>query len=425
MGEKNDISLRNFFKILKKRKLVFVAITIIPCILSILLSFFFIKPTFEVKVSMIVGKGGNEAEQAYNYNDIIMYQSLIKTYTEIARSWAVAEKTKNKLYGSISAEEVIRSTNIVAQNDTQVLVLKIQGDSPEGTLKLANAYGGSFIEQCQSIFPNGNIKMLDEAKLPQEPISPNKKLIILEVNAIGFMVALLIILYLEYSDSSLKSEFEIRRNLKLNIIGRIPIFKSKKIYYTPFRSLENSIRFSNLSDKNKIITITSPGSKEGKSLIAIKLAEVMAKSGSRVALIDLALRNSNVSKNYNLNNKKGVVDIFNEKVKYEDIMYCSEIEGLEISPIGNINNNSFYISDCSTTINFFNWLKEKYDYVIIDTSAILGESETEIIAKYSDGCILVITLNKTDNEKALLAKDTLERLNANIIGLVINRCSNK
>jgi capsular exopolysaccharide synthesis family protein len=422
MGDKNDTQLKNFWEIFKKRKRVFVAIVIIPFILSIFLSFFLIKPIFEVKVSMIIGENGNEAEESYNYNDIIMYQSLIKTYTEIARSEAVAEKAKNKLYNSISAEEVMRSIDIIAQNDTQVLILKIQGNSPENTLKLANAYLDSFIEQSESIFPKGDIKMLDEAKLPREAISPNKKLIILEVNAVGFMIALLIILFLESKDSSIKSEIEIRRSFRLNIIGRIPIFKGKKIYSDPFRRLENSIKFSNLSDKNKIITIASPSAKEGKTLIATKLAEVMAKSGSKVALIDFALRNSNVSNVYSLNNKEGIVDIFTKKINYEDIMYYSGIEGLQIAPIGNLSNNSLYFSDCSITVDFFNWLKEKYEYVIIDTSAILDKSETEIIAKYSDGCILVVALNKTDNEKALLAEETLERLNTNIIGVVINRC---
>jgi polysaccharide biosynthesis transport protein len=421
MGENNDTQIKDFWRILRKRKIVFIIIVIISCTFSILLSFFLIKPTFEVKVSMIIGKGGNTAEETYSYNDIIMYQSLIKTYTEIASSENVAEKTKNKSNVGLSTEEIMKSINIVAQNDTQVLILKIQGDSPENTLKLANAYVDSFIEECQSFFPKGDIKMLDKARLPEDAISPNKKLIILEVNAIGFMTALLIIVFLENSDSSLKSEVEIRRILKLNIIGRIPVFKRKKINYAPFKSLENSIKFSYSNGENKIITITSSSPKEGKSLIAIKLAEVLAKSGYNVALIDLALRNFDISNIYNLNKKEGAADILEQKVKYEDIMYNSGIEGLQIAPIGNLNNNSFYFSDDTTTISFFNWLKEKYEYVIIDTSAILDESDTELIAKYSDGCALVVALNRTNKEKAILAEETLARLNVNIIGVVINR----
>lgn len=223
MEEEISLDLSDFIHMLRKRIKLVLLITILSTAVSGALSYYIIKPTYEAKATIVVGKNGIglNNESKYQFDDIMMYQKLIKTYAEIAKSTAVAENTSARLK-NVSAKDISHDITITPMADTQVIEFKAQSSSPQGSYLLLNAFYNSFMQEAKRIFPDPNIQVIDEAKIPVEPIKPKKLLNIVVAFFIGLMASVGLTLLLEYMDDTLKTEQDINKYLGLPVIGIIP-----------------------------------------------------------------------------------------------------------------------------------------------------------------------------------------------------------
>ncbi|MBI6873644.1 YveK family protein [Clostridium aciditolerans] len=223
MSEEMTIDLKNFFCIIKKRIKLILIITIACTLISGILNFFVIKSTYEASASIVIGKADNDPnnKSQYNYNDIMMFQKLVKTYAEIGKSRAVAENASARLK-NISADKLESIINVTPQNDTQIVEFKVKNNSPQEAYLIMNAVTDAFIQESKRIYPTGSIQVMDGAKIPQKPIKPNKTLNVAIAFFIGLVVSLGLTFALEYMDSTIKTEENINRYLGIPVIGVIP-----------------------------------------------------------------------------------------------------------------------------------------------------------------------------------------------------------
>ncbi|HEY5575797.1 MAG TPA: Wzz/FepE/Etk N-terminal domain-containing protein, partial [Clostridiaceae bacterium] len=89
MEEELTLDLRDIFHIIKKRMRMIILITLACTMVSGIVSFYLIKPTYEANTSIIVGKPEGTSKTQTEYNDVMLYQKLIQTYQEIATSRVV------------------------------------------------------------------------------------------------------------------------------------------------------------------------------------------------------------------------------------------------------------------------------------------------------------------------------------------------
>lgn len=223
MSEEMTIDLKNFFYIIKKRIKLILIVTIACTLISGILNFFVIKPTYEASASIVIGKTDNDPnnKSQYNYNDIMMFQKLVKTYAEIGKSRAVAENASAKLK-NISADKLESIINVTPQNDTQIVEFKVKNNSPQEAYLIMNAVTDAFIQESKRIYPTGSIQVMDGAKIPQKPIKPNKTLNVAIAFFIGLVASLGLTFALEFMDSTIKTEENIDRYLGIPVIGIIP-----------------------------------------------------------------------------------------------------------------------------------------------------------------------------------------------------------
>lgn len=219
--EEITLDLRDLFYIIKKRLKLIIVITLACTLISGVVSFVFLKPVYESSTSIIVGRPqGNEQNLA---SDITLYQKLIQTYIEIAKSKLVADDAVTRLDGRYTAREIQDAISITPQTNTQIIVLKAQSEFPGEAVQIATAVTNSFIEKSKTVFPTGgDIQIMDRPQIPLNPVKPNKKLNV----AIAFLIGLLgstgIVFLLEYLDSTIKSEEDVERYLNVPVIGIIP-----------------------------------------------------------------------------------------------------------------------------------------------------------------------------------------------------------
>lgn len=223
MNEEITLDLRDLFYILRKRMKMIVGITIACTLISGILSFFVIKPTYEAKTSIVIGKtenGPNDKSQ-YNYNDVMMFQKLVKTYAEIGKSRVVAESAAARAK-NVTADQIQKMVTVTPQADTQIVQFKVENNSQKEAYIIVNAISEAFIQESKRIYPSGSIQVMDAARVPEKPVAPKKSLNIAIAFFIGLMASVGLTFVLEYMDSTIKTEEDIERYLGLPVIGIIP-----------------------------------------------------------------------------------------------------------------------------------------------------------------------------------------------------------
>jgi protein tyrosine kinase modulator len=142
MEEEITLDLRDVFGILRKRVKLILIITIISTLVSGIVSFFVIKPTYEAGTSIVIGKNVKNSTEGYNSSDVVMYQKLMKTYAEIAKTNDVAVDAVKSMNNDMSEKEIEKaalalqkSAKVTPQADTQILDIKVQSQDPKEAKK--------------------------------------------------------------------------------------------------------------------------------------------------------------------------------------------------------------------------------------------------------------------------------------------------
>lgn len=222
MEEEMTLDLGELLDIIKKRIKLIAIITIASTIVSGIFSLFFIKPTYEAKSSIIIGKVPESKNQSLEYSDIMMYKQMIKTYSEIARSRTVAEKTIESLNLDLKPSELSKMVNITPMADTQIITIKVISKNPDEASRIANEVTKSFIDEATLKLPGGNLNIIDNAVAPEHPSKPNKKLNVAIAFVLGLMVSLGIVFVIEYMDKTIKTEDDVEKYIGLPVLGVIP-----------------------------------------------------------------------------------------------------------------------------------------------------------------------------------------------------------
>jgi capsular polysaccharide biosynthesis protein len=219
------MDIQSVFHTIRKRIWLIIAITVIATSISVFVSYYVLKPIYEAKVSVVIIKAQESNEkQQYDYNDIMMYQDLIKTYAQIAKSRTVAENAVTILnLNNIESESLFGEITAKPQEGTQIMDLTVRDLVPTMAKDKLNALTESFIEEATRIFPNGNVQIIDEVITPQKPVSPNKMLNIILTFLAGLMASLGLVFFIEMFDNTIKSEEDIEKCLGIIVVGIVPL----------------------------------------------------------------------------------------------------------------------------------------------------------------------------------------------------------
>jgi capsular exopolysaccharide synthesis family protein len=169
----------------------------------------------------------------------------------------------------------------------------------------------------------------------------------------------------------------------------------------------------------KIIEIVSSNYKEGKTKISTGLSIVLSKNKKKVLLIDCNLRKPKCHKVFKMTNDYGLLDVLLDEKKYEEVVK-KYYDNLDILLTGQVDNRQIDVIESKKMDELLEILKEKYDYIILDTPSINFYTDAQILSQKSDGVILAVNSKKVDLEELKTVKKKIEIVNANILGIVLN-----
>ncbi|WP_066890473.1 YveK family protein [Clostridium nigeriense] len=223
--EREFVSIEDFLLTLKKRWKIVVLIFLIFIISSLILSFFIIKPKYEASTKFFIGKEAIGENQNYSANDIIMYQTLMKTYSEIIRTPDILLSSIEKSKINSTVEEAENKLTVIAIADTQILEVKYRSLNPNESRNFINNLTSEFVKVSKEILPNGNVKVVQRVRLPEKPVSPNKKINVLIGALAGIVLGIASVFLIERFDKTIKSKEELEKELDIPIIGSVPLIE--------------------------------------------------------------------------------------------------------------------------------------------------------------------------------------------------------
>lgn len=223
MDDETTLDFKDFLQIIKKRIVIILAITLLSAVISGVLSFYVIKPTYEADVKVVIGRDKDgQMDKTLTDSDVLMFQQLMKTYAEIAKSTTVAEDSASKAGENVTGDYVSKHLTVTPQENTQILDIKIKSHDAKEAYEITNSVSDSFISTALKFTPGANIQLLDKPKMPTIPVKPNKILNIVIAFFVGLMASMGLVFAIEYMDDTIKTEQDVIKYLDLPVIAIIP-----------------------------------------------------------------------------------------------------------------------------------------------------------------------------------------------------------
>ena len=220
--EEQVISISEVFEAIKKRWTIIVAITLTATIISGVISFFVIDPVYEASTKVFIGKEESD-DAAYNSSEINMYQQLLQTYAQAIKTKDLVNRAISGLkYDGLEARNVVESLTVNPISNTQILQIQYQSKDPNEAKDVLKSVTDEFIVTAKELVPNGNVRIIEEVELPQNPVSPNKKMNIAIAFLLGLMVSVGLVFLLEYLDNTYKNKEQLEKDLGISVLGAIP-----------------------------------------------------------------------------------------------------------------------------------------------------------------------------------------------------------
>jgi succinoglycan biosynthesis transport protein ExoP len=171
--------------------------------------------------------------------------------------------------------------------------------------------------------------------------------------------------------------------------------------------------------------VTSPRPGEGKTTVSSNLAIALAEIKHRVLLIDGDLRRPRLHDIFDVANTTGLSDLLCEKesildLPVEQLVQKTSIPNLFLIPSGPGPDGIFNHLYSPRVVRLLDRLREDFDHVIIDAPPTLEFADARVLARSSDGIILVFRANQTDRRTALAVVEQLMRDRIPILGTILN-----
>ncbi len=289
----------------------------------------------------------------------------------------------------------------------------------------------------------GNIRVIDLAVTPKTPIKPNVRLNLLLGLVAGLLLALGLAFFLEFIDDSLKSIEEVERFVNRPIYGvipRIPDYRKEKEFegsrtasaalvtqHSPkspiseaFRTLRTNIHFADPDRKLCSLLITSAGPSEGKSTIVCNLALTMANIERKTLLIDCDLRKPNVHNFFEFDRDPGLTTVLSHEASWRDVLRRTGTDNLFVIPSGPIPPNPTEMLGSKQMKDLLAELSREFDMILFDSPPVLAVTDAAVLNSAVDATLLVVELGRSRASGVVRAIDLLEKVKANLLGIVTN-----
>ncbi|OLU79380.1 tyrosine protein kinase [Acinetobacter baumannii] len=304
---------------------------------------------------------------------------------------------------------------------------------------LLNSYQQLRIAKAGEI---GNVRIVDTAIEPVQPIKPKKLLVLILSVFVGGFIGTLIALLRNMLRTGIKDSGQIENELDLPVYATVPrspiqesrikILKKKKsipilavknsddIAIESLRSIRTAIHFALANAKNNIIMIAGPSPEVGKSFISTNLATIFAQGDKRVLLIDADMRRGYMHKYFDVDVKPGLSELLSGQADLQKVLHKTQVTNLDVITRGKSPTNPSEILSSNQFKELLEQLQSQYDHIIINTPPVLAVTDGIIISQYTGVNLIVARYAKSQMKELELTVNRFEQAGVKVNGFILN-----
>ncbi|EPJ4556455.1 polysaccharide biosynthesis tyrosine autokinase [Acinetobacter baumannii] len=304
---------------------------------------------------------------------------------------------------------------------------------------LLNSYQQLRIAKAGEI---GNVRIVDTAVEPVEPIKPKKLLVLILSVFVGGFIGALIALLRNMLRTGIKDSGQIENEMDLPVYATVPrspiqesrikILKKKKsipilavknsddIAIESLRSIRTAIHFALANAKNNIIMIAGTSPEVGKSFISTNLATIFAQGNKRVLLIDADMRRGYMHKYFDVDVKPGLSELLSGQADLQKVLHKTQVANLDVITRGKSPTNPSEILSSNQFKELLEQLQSQYDHIIIDTPPVLAVTDGIIISQYTGVNLIVARYAKSQMKELELTVNRFEQAGVKVNGFILN-----
>ena len=369
-----------------------------------------------------------------------------------------AQRVEVEYHESVNREEMLQQA--VAETKREFDRLNARSFEYQSLKREADADKSLYEELVRKIkeaginagFQNSSIRIADPARAAIRPVFPNMRLNVTLAFLFSTLLGVGCAILIDLLDSSVRDPEQVHTLFQCEVLGSLPRVKtwrhsliaavsgeavstalvtaergdvappdrSVTTFEEAIRTLRNSILLGSFDRRLRSLVITSARPAEGKTTTAVHLAIAHAQQKHKTLLIDCDLRRPGVHAKLGINPEMGLAGVLQNGVKWrEKLVRISELEDLDILPSGPFSRRAADLIGRRLP-EILEDAANEYDLIIVDSPPILGFPEPLQMAAAVDGVVVVAKAGETSRKAVGSALSTLQRVRANVVGLVLN-----
>jgi capsular exopolysaccharide synthesis family protein len=292
---------------------------------------------------------------------------------------------------------------------------------------LKNRYEEATLAEASTV---PDVSVLDAPVAPEQPTRDRAPFIILSAALVSAVVAIGLALVLDRSDRLFRYTEQATNELGLDVIGVVPPLKETSAerrdpeeaaqVLEAFRSIRLNLTHAFGASGRVLLTVSSPGPGEGKSLVSSNLALSFVEAGSRTLLVDGDLRRGELHARFGVERRPGLLEYLAGDLSLDEVLRASNYENLTLMPRGASNPRAPEMLTSPRMSKLILELGRRYDTIIVDSPPLGSGIDPFVLGAVTGSLLLVLRSGETDRRVAEAKLKLIDRLPIRLLGVVLN-----
>jgi polysaccharide biosynthesis transport protein len=392
-------------------------------------------PIYQSSAALVV----NQPETQQSFDTVRANETYARTLARLVRSVEVAERVVQRLPQSsgldLQPRAALSKMDFAQVNETQLLEITAEDPVPARAQLLAQTWADTFVEYASTTLkdtlPGASVTVADPAPLPPQPVRPKPTLYTAVAFVLGLAAALAFVLVRDRLDTRIHEPDGLTEEFGLPVLATVPrkgrSVNSHERFEEGIRVLRTSLQFATELPL-RAIAVTSSGEGEGKSTVTAELARsfaLLALTDQAVLAVDADLRRPTLHLKCGFDDSKrgprGLTTYLLGEARFDSCVLDTELASLRVMPAGALHPNPSTMLGFAASREALGQLRTRAEVVIVDTPPVAAGADASIVATEVDGVVIVVDLAKSRRDDLRVAIEQMRRVNALVLGFVVNR----
>jgi receptor protein-tyrosine kinase len=430
------LNVQEFAQLLRSRWLIICGTVVIAVLGAVALTLL-TTPQYEASTRLLVSTTTVAKDPYAAYQGTLFTQQRVISYSKLLMGETLAQRTVDKLHLDMDAA-TLKAQVKASSDDTALIDVSVRDSSPVRARDIANALSDEFVVMVGELEASATggerdarVVVQQHASIPVRPVIPKTTRNLAIGLALGAFLGLCLAIVRHRLDNSVKDQKVLEEISGVGLIANIPLDTDQQTdpaisfaddqsaIAEAFRKLRTNIQFFDVDDPPRIIVVTSSLPGEGKSTTAINIALAFAEADYNVVLVDGDMRRPQLAEYFGLTSSAGFSTVLTGRASLHEVLQKTGYSGLSVLTSGPILPNPSELLSSMAAKNILNEMRSAFDYVIVDSPALLPVTDAAVLAAEADGALVIARFAKTKREQLAHAVRNLRNVDARIMGAIL------